>query len=298
MAARLSPQECVEGQSFWGRGMLESCLAQYTAWNLSGTGSPCQAWEIYLGQHHSSLKTSFALRVRPNSGQCNAGDHWVSGFPACLSFPVCVGSRSSGEKGASGTGCRRTEGRVQLASLGSPLSVPRREVSRKSKADGGAPRLSEGARSLAWRLSGRKCRCRRRLAGRFARRPTPRAFRCKGAGAAGVRPRSRGGPSRGAFKPGSLPAKDTRPAPSPPSATLSASDTGRRDAVCLGPGGLVPPRLLQGQLVSGALAGGAAACVRGAPGPASHLAWAGLPGNGGRGSWSFEGPFCFLLLLE
>lgn len=94
-------------------------------------------------------------------------------------------------------------------------------MSRKCKA-GGAPRSSEGrqlggrARENAGAGGWRSAR-----AGR-----TPRAFRCKGAGAPGVWPPSRGGPGRGAFKPGRLPARATRLAPRPPSATFSASDPG------------------------------------------------------------------------
>lgn len=89
----------------------------------------------------------------------------------------------------------------------------------------------------------------RRTGSRFAPDLTPRAVRCKGAGAPGLGPRDRGGPAGGAFKPRCCRLEHTAPR-SPASASPPPSGASRQDAVLLGSGHLVPPRLLQGQLVS------------------------------------------------
>lgn len=98
----------------------------------------------------------------------------------------------------------------------------------------------------------------RRTGSRFALDLTPRAVRCKGAGAPGLGPRDRGGPAGGAFKPRCCRLEHTAPR-SPASTSSPPSGTSRQDAVLLGSGHLVPPRLLQGQLVSRAGEGSAPA---------------------------------------
>lgn len=113
----------------------------------------------------------------------------------------------------------------------------------------------------------------RRTGSRFALDLTPRAVRCKGAGAPGLGPRDRGGPAGGAFKPRCCRLQHTAPR-SPASTSPPPSGASWQDAVLLGSGHLVPPRLLQGQLVSRAWGG-----KRAGPG---QLPFG--PG-GGQGSW-------------
>lgn len=86
---------------------------------------------------------------------------------------------------------------------------------------------------------------------RFALGRAPRAVRCKGAGAKGHEWRGQGGTAGGAFKPRGLPAWDACPALRPPSSVSALLRVpAGQDAVFLGAGRLVSPRLLQGQLVS------------------------------------------------
>lgn len=109
-------------------------------------------------------------------------------------------------------------------------------------ATGPQPRAKQ-ERTRGWHL-------RWRMGSRFALGRTPRAVRCKGAGAPGLGLRGRGGRAGGAFKP------CCRTALHPPRSTSPlASGSRQQDAVLLGSGHPVPPRLLQGQLVSGAAGG-------------------------------------------
>ena len=203
--------------------------------------------------------------------------------PRVPRFPgVCQEPLLFGQKGAAGTSCG-ADGRSPQADSSALAAFGTQAGSgRKCKA-GGAPRSCEGRWSLAGRPSPRACRCRT-LAGQFAPGPTPRAFRCKGAGAPGFWLPSRGGPGRGAFKPGRLPARDTRRLRAllrPPSPLRIPAG---HDAVFLGSGGLVPAHLLQGQLVSRA-GGGRRAAPRSSspPGPQRRGPGATAAGRGTAG---------------
>lgn len=173
---------------------------------------------------------------------------------ASVSRP-CRGHHFSGQEGAAGTATTDGSDRhVMLRSVGSRFRFPR-GVSRQR----GAKAAPEAARATGPQPQAKQERTSGwqpgwRMGSRFALGRTPRAVRCKGAGAPGLGLRGRGGRAGGAFKPCCCTALHPPPSISPP-----PSGNSQQDAVLLGSGRPVPPRLLQGQLVSGAGEGSAPA---------------------------------------
>lgn len=115
-----------------------------------------------------------------------------------------------------------------------------------------------GPQPTAKREKAGRWRTRRRMGGRSAPGRAPgrlgasgRGLRASGRGAGAGRP---AGHLNAAAAGRDAPPCTPRPAPSASPQTVG---TGRQDAVLLGSGHLVPPHLLQGQLVSGAGDGGA-----------------------------------------